>query len=145
MSVMQLDHVNIVTANLEGMSAFYRDILGLAVGKRPPFGVDGRWHYTDGRAVVHLVDKPVSPRQNGLQLEHFAFRSAGLTEFLAKLRRNRVSYHIDIVPELGIRSANIYDPDGNHIEVLFDAGEHADVMTFDANEAGAEAKSGKAA
>src|SRR5690242_17690871 len=41
MTMAWLDHVNIRTANLEAVSKFYSEILGLRKGPRPPFGFPG--------------------------------------------------------------------------------------------------------
>jgi catechol 2,3-dioxygenase-like lactoylglutathione lyase family enzyme len=59
MSVGVLDHFNIRTRDLKSTVRFYQDILGLDNGARPNFAVPGAWLYSEGRAVVHLVD--ISP------------------------------------------------------------------------------------
>ena len=40
MKMQSFDHVNVRTANLEGMVDWYNDVLGLVSGRRPnfPFG-----------------------------------------------------------------------------------------------------------
>lgn len=61
MSVDWLDHVNIRTANLDAMSRFYACVLGLQAGERPPFSVNGAWHYCADKPAVHLVEVPAPP------------------------------------------------------------------------------------
>ena len=56
MTIKQLDHVNLRTADVAGMVAFYRDLLGFEVGPRPPFRFGGAWLYCGGQAAVHLVE-----------------------------------------------------------------------------------------
>src|ERR1043166_4692785 len=56
MSVGVLDHFNIRTRNLADTVQFYEDVLGLENGARPNFAFPGAWMYSEGRAVVHLVD-----------------------------------------------------------------------------------------
>ena len=55
-SVGTLDHFNIRTRNLGDTVRFYEDILGLEKGPRPNFAFPGAWMYSEGKAVVHLVD-----------------------------------------------------------------------------------------
>jgi len=130
MGISWLDHVNIRTANLAAMSRFYADILGMPSGPRPNFRFGGAWHYCGDRAAVHLVEVPKAPAAAELRLEHFAFRSFGFAPFLDRLRKAAVSYDIAVVPGLNIRQVNIYDPDGNHIEVQFGADEQAEMASF---------------
>jgi len=59
MSVGVLDHFNIRTRDLGATVRFYEDVLGLEKGPRPNFAFPGAWMYSEGRAVVHLVD--ISP------------------------------------------------------------------------------------
>lgn len=130
MGISWLDHVNIRTANLAAMSRFYADILGMPSGPRPNFRFGGAWHYCGDRAAVHLVEVPKAPAADELRLEHFAFRSFGFAPFLDHLRKAAISYDISVVPGLNIRQVNIYDPDGNHIEVQFGADEQAEMASF---------------
>ena len=56
MSVGVLDHFNIRTRKLADTVRFYEDVLGLEKGDRPNFAFPGAWMYSEGKAVVHLVD-----------------------------------------------------------------------------------------
>ena len=130
MAIKQLDHVNLRTANLAGMTAFYRDVLGFAEGPRPPFGFGGAWLYCDGQAAVHLVEVDEQPDSRDPQLEHFAFQAEGMADFLTRLRGAGVAYEIRIVPEFEIRQVNIFDPDGNHLHIDFQPGDEADLADY---------------
>jgi catechol 2,3-dioxygenase-like lactoylglutathione lyase family enzyme len=55
-SVGTLDHFNIRTRNLADTVRFYEEVLGLEKGARPNFAFPGAWMYSEGKAVVHLVD-----------------------------------------------------------------------------------------
>jgi catechol 2,3-dioxygenase-like lactoylglutathione lyase family enzyme len=125
-----LDHVNIRTADLGTMTRFYEQVMGLRIGDRPPFSNPGIWLYCGETAAVHLVGQERSPKVQETRIEHFAFKAQGLAAFLALLRDNTVAYSVAIVPERGIRQVNLYDPDGNHIEVQFGAEEEADISTY---------------
>jgi catechol 2,3-dioxygenase-like lactoylglutathione lyase family enzyme len=120
------DHVNVRTANLDGMVAFYSEVLGLKPGRRPDFGFPGAWLYLGDQAFVHLVSVKTAPAAGGnVTLEHFAFRAEGLAAFRAKLDARGIAHSVDAVPGFPILQVNFHDPDGNHIHVDFDASEAA--------------------
>ncbi len=119
MHVRRLDHVNIRTTDLQGLSDFYRKILGLTPGPRPAFPFDGAWLYCGEIAVVHLVSVEERPQTSGLQLEHFAFLGDDLKAFVDHLDAEGVAYRMVEVADFGITQVNAYDPDGNHFHVDF--------------------------
>ncbi|MEM7169792.1 MAG: VOC family protein [Pseudomonadota bacterium] len=127
MSLKQLDHVNINTADLERLVAFYGGVLGLTEGPRPPFSMDGTWLYCAGHPAIHLikVDRPSNAQDTGnlKQIDHFAFRAEGVEAFLSKLDKLHVTYRTAIVPKLGLLQVFLTDPDGNKIEITFSAAE----------------------
>jgi catechol 2,3-dioxygenase-like lactoylglutathione lyase family enzyme len=125
MTMRWLDHVNIRTSNLQAMERFYEDVMDLKKGKRPPFNMGGAWLYCGRRACVHLVEVGRTPNGSELRLEHFAFMAKGLSDFLKKLKRLDIPYSIAIVPMTNNTQVNVYDPDGNHIEVQFEAADKA--------------------
>lgn len=123
-NVLGFDHVNLRTAQLETMIAWYGDILGMQPGKRPDFDFPGAWLYLGDQALVHLVgvgSKPAAGRD--LTLEHFALRATGLRHFLEKLEARNIDHTVDRVPGFPVVQVNIHDPDGNHIHVDFAADE----------------------
>lgn len=130
MALKFLDHVNMRTARLSEMTAFYTEVLDLRPGFRPPFAVGGAWLYCDDKAAIHLVEVPEAPHGDQPRIEHFAFCAAGLADFLAHLRGMDVAYRISIVPGMNLRQVNIHDPDGNHIEIAFAAEEEADLSDY---------------
>jgi catechol 2,3-dioxygenase-like lactoylglutathione lyase family enzyme len=128
--LLALDHVNIRTARLAELRRFYSAALGLRDGARPPFTFGGAWLYCGDQAAVHLVAVAAAPAGREPRIEHFAFRAAGLADFLARLRRYGAAYQISLVPGSGNRQVNVLDPDGNHIEVQFAGTEEADLSAF---------------
>lgn len=118
MPLSWLDHVNIRTANLEAMTRFYTDVLGLTLGPRPPFSFAGSWLYCGDKAAVHLVARAIDGIGQS-RIDHFAFRAQGLKDFVARLKSLQVPYRLTVVPQLELRQVNIVDPDGNRIEVAF--------------------------
>ena len=75
MQVKQIDHVNIQTANVEGMVEWSGRVLNMSSGKRPPFDFPGAWLYCGEHPVVHLVG--VKERNTGGRLQARAFRVVG--------------------------------------------------------------------
>jgi len=124
MPLVAFDHVNVRTAQLAAMIAFYGDILGLHPGKRADFDFPGAWLYLGDKAYVHLVEViGLWTAQPNLTLEHFAFRAKGLAEFRTLLDSKNIEYRLSAVPDMPIVQINIYDPDGNHIHIDFDTAE----------------------
>lgn len=124
MPITAFDHVNVRTTKLDEMITWYGDVLGFYAGPRPDFPFPGAWLYMGDHALVHLVavDNDLAEPEN-VSLEHFALRATGLKEFLAKLERQSIVARVSNVPGLPIVQVNIFDPEGNHIHVDFDAAE----------------------
>jgi len=125
--IRRLDHVNVRTANLEGLVRFYTDVLGLRRGERPPLGFPGAWMYAGEQAVIHLVGVEQQPKPEGaLSLEHFAFSASNLAEFQARLQRLGVDCKHSRQAGTGNVVLNLRDPDGNRLHVDFPASEAND-------------------
>lgn len=123
MPLKTLDHVNVRTANLAPMIAFYRDVMGMESGWRPNFPFDGAWMYLEGKPIVHLVEVPEDPANEAPKLEHFAIGAEDMAGFRATLDAHDVAYTVDPVPGIELVQINLRDPDGNHIHVDFDKAE----------------------
>lgn len=125
MALKALDHVNVRTASVEAMAAWYQRVLGLTLGPRPDFPFPGAWLYLGDRAIVHLVGVAATPTaaESTIRLEHFALEGSGLGDFIDRLDATGTAYRIGITPGAapvgGIVQVNIADPDGNHIHVDF--------------------------
>ena len=132
---LTLDHINIRTANLEAMLAFYAAAMDLKPGPRPHFGgAGGAWLYaeenmtnslesvrTDYRAAwVHFIEvAPTEPNHSNVQIEHFAFTATGMDMFLKRLDEQDCAYDLVDMPDVDLVQVNFRDPDGNHIHVDF--------------------------
>ena len=119
MKMQSFDHVNVRTANLEGMVDWYNDVLGLVSGRRPNFPFGGAWMYLDDLAILHLVEEAEAPSNSDPQIEHFAIRATGLAEFLQHLEARDIDAKLIEIEGFGITKVNIFDPDGNHIHIDF--------------------------
>lgn len=122
MQIGKLDHVNVRTAQLEPMIAWYSEVLGLRRGDRPDFPFAGAWMYAGDSALVHLVDSAGIVGKGSeveLKLEHFAFSAAGRSAFEAKLTARGDHFECSEIPAINIVQFNVWDPDGNHIHIDF--------------------------
>jgi catechol 2,3-dioxygenase-like lactoylglutathione lyase family enzyme len=123
MPISYLEHVNVRTSHLDEMVKFYDGILGFKLGSRPPFKFGGAWMWLGDRPVVHIVEVEHQPKVGEPQIEHFAFRAQGLAEFVGHLQRKQWEHRVVPVPGNGNAQVVLRDPDGNRIEIQFDASE----------------------
>src|SRR5579859_7222601 len=106
MTVHALHHVNIRAPmhELVALRDFYTNVVGLAVGPRPPFRSKGFWLYAGNVHLVHLTaasDEESLPEaaHRRSAFDHVALRCSNLEEALARLREHGVAYTVDTVPE----------------------------------------------
>ena len=128
MSVGVLDHFNIRTRNLGATVRFYEDILGLEKGPRPNFAFPGAWMYSDGRAVVHLVDisptdEPQKP-DSGV-VHHVAFVSSGFRDMKQRLMGKGIEFEAREVPGGDLWQIFVTDPNGVLIELNYETAKEA--------------------
>jgi catechol 2,3-dioxygenase-like lactoylglutathione lyase family enzyme len=128
MSVGILDHYNLRTRKFDETVRFYVDILGLENGPRPNFNFPGAWLYSDGRAIVHLVDlSPTSEPQkpdSGV-VHHVAFISRGFQAMKERLRGKGVTFDSREVPGGDVWQIFIRDPNGVMIELNYEMAKEA--------------------
>lgn len=127
MSVSAFDHVNIRTARLADMIAWYDAVLGLKSGARPNFPFGGAWLYLGEKPLVHLIEDTETNDAPAPRLEHFAFRASDLAGFTRMLAERGQKYQIGSMVVAGMVQVNVWDPDGNHIHIDFPEAE-ADAM-----------------
>jgi len=124
MAIGPLQHINIRCADAEQSRAFYVDILGLAVGPRPPFASSGYWLYLGDQPVVHLVQKPAGEPVHGPgtgDLDHIAFAGHDLVAFRATLDRAGVAFHERLAAGEQMIQVFVHDPEGIKLELNFPA------------------------
>ena len=135
MPLNQLSHYAIQARDLDTTRDFYVDVLGLAVGDRPPLDFPGYWLYSGDAAVVHLLGR--RPAREGVRevadadepdtgrLDHIAFAATGLAGIRARLQGRRVPFREQVLPRLGATQIFVEDPDGVGVELNFPPGETA--------------------
>ena len=129
MAVEALDHVNVVTSDLDRAEGFYRDLLALETCPAPPplTRETARWMFdTSGRAVLHLnsldlprfFDRDMAPGPTGA-LHHVAFRCVGYEDTVARIGAMALDYRRNDVTAIGLRQIFVVDPDGVLLELNF--------------------------
>jgi len=130
MPVRAFDHYNLRAprALLDELCAFYRDVVGLAVGPRPPFRRFGYWLYAGERPVLHLGEADageVCDAQVVGTFNHASFDCTGRREFEVRLAARGIEYRTAHVPLTGHAQLFFRDPASNGVELQF-AGEAGD-------------------
>lgn len=129
MRVSALDHVNIITSDLDGTARFYAELLGLKRRNAPPplTPDNAQWMYDgDDRAIIHInsldcpraYDREVRPGPTGA-LHHVALRCTGYDAMLQRLRERRLDYRPNEVPAVRLRQIFTLDPNGVLLELNF--------------------------
>jgi len=123
-SIGVLDHFNIRTRKLTDTVRFYENVLGLEKGPRPNFAFPGAWMYSEGKAVVHLVDisatdEPQKP-DSGV-VHHVAFVSVGFDGMSQRLKSRGMPFEARQVPGGELWQIFVNDPNGVMIELNYEA------------------------
>lgn len=130
MQVSGIDHVNILTHDLDATAAFYERVLGLtrSEGAGAAMGFRGAWmHDATGRAIVHLVWKdPASDRYDDYEpgrptnaLHHVAFRCEGFEALRARLEAMGEEHRVNDRKYGDIRQIFLTDPNAVNVELNF--------------------------
>jgi catechol 2,3-dioxygenase-like lactoylglutathione lyase family enzyme len=131
-AVEALDHVNIITADVEGSARFYAELFGLEPRDGPPplTHATARWMYdAAGRAVLHInsldcprtYDREVRPGPTGA-LHHVALRCRGFEELRARLMNRGLEHQLNEVTAVSLRQIFVLDPNGVLLELNFFGG-----------------------
>ena len=129
MRVEALDHVNIITGDLDRTARFYAKLLDLDRRDAPPplTPDNAQWMYDgEGRAVLHInslncpraYDRDVRPGPTG-SIHHVALRCRGYDETIAKLDAHGADYSINLIDAIGLRQVFTEDPNGVLLELNF--------------------------
>jgi len=130
MHVEAIDHVNIITDDLDTSARFYSDVVGLTRRDGPPplTKANAQWMIdASGRPVVHL-NTPDAPKafdratpsgpQTGA-LHHVALRCAGYAAMIERLEARAIEHRINRVDVIGLRQIFVSDPNGVLLELNF--------------------------
>ncbi|WP_379539750.1 VOC family protein [Novosphingobium tardum] len=130
MQVNALDHVNIITADLDGTARFYGALLDLERRDGPhPLPADKvQWmHDAVGRAIFHInsedfpraYDRAVAPGTPTGAIHHVALNCSGRGEVVARLNAMGADYKENDVASIGLRQIFVTDPNNVLLELNF--------------------------
>jgi catechol 2,3-dioxygenase-like lactoylglutathione lyase family enzyme len=124
MATTGLNHINFHAHRplLDEMRDFYRDVVGLAVGPRPPFRMFGYWLYAGDLPVVHLYEAADDEVRDTAQVntfDHIAFSATDPDAVEARLNALNVPYRVTAVPATAMKQIFVEDPAGNSVELQF--------------------------
>jgi catechol 2,3-dioxygenase-like lactoylglutathione lyase family enzyme len=129
MKVNALDHVNIITPDLDGTARFYAEVFDLDRRDAPPplTPDNAQWMHDDaGRAIMHInsVDCPrtyerdVMPGPTG-SIHHVALNCSGYDDVVTRLDARGMRYQTNLVASIGLRQVFTMDPNGVLLELNF--------------------------
>jgi catechol 2,3-dioxygenase-like lactoylglutathione lyase family enzyme len=117
---MNLDHVTLRTADLEGTRSFLESVLDLKPGYRPAFSFPGYWLYAGSEPIVHLIPGHSSRVDRfGETIDHAGFRLEGYSKYREKLDALDIHYSTMDLPELNERRLFVHTPTGILLELVF--------------------------
>lgn len=130
MQVSGIDHVNILTDNLDRTVQFYERLMGLTRTENPALGMGrkGAWmRDSHGNAIVHLVWKdPGTDRYEGYDpggstnaVHHVAFKCSDFDAAIGKLEEMGLEYRVNNLRHLGLRQIFVADPNAVNLELNF--------------------------
>ena len=124
----RLQHVLVLTDDLEATKAFYCDVLGLEAGERPLLPFPGYWLYADGIACVHVAERASYEAQCaklGLAakpspVDHVAFEADGYEQLVERLG----AAGVEVTANHSAAGVQLFfdDPNGARIELVVGAG-----------------------
>ena len=119
-----INHYNLRAAPevVEVLKDFYIEIVGLKLGKRPPFKNQGYWLYANQKDVLHLSfskNNVINELNVSSTFDHMAFTAENENNFINLLKQKNIDFSIREVPEIGTRQVFFKDPAGNGIELIF--------------------------
>src|SRR6056300_1981582 len=119
-----INHYNLRAAPevIEVLKDFYIEIVGLKLGKRPPFKNQGYWLYANQKDVLHLSfskNNVINELNVSSTFDHMAFTAENESDFTNLLKQKNIDFSVREVPEIGTRQIFFKDPAGNGIELIF--------------------------
>jgi catechol 2,3-dioxygenase-like lactoylglutathione lyase family enzyme len=124
-----IEHLLVLSDDMDGTRDFYERVLGLVDGERPPLPFPGYWLYLGDVPAVHVADReayvahaetagtgssPAAPSTGAI--DHIAFSATDYDELKARLAENNVSAVANEIPGV-MRQLFVRDPNGVRIEL----------------------------
>jgi catechol 2,3-dioxygenase-like lactoylglutathione lyase family enzyme len=130
MSVTDMEHVLVLSEDIEATRDFYSRVVGLEVGTRPPLEFPGYWLYAGAVPCLHIADRQAYLKHAaGLGLsvahesagagpvDHIAFNASNYDDVCSRLDQTGVAAVKNHVPSAGLRQVFFEDPNGVRVEI----------------------------
>jgi catechol 2,3-dioxygenase-like lactoylglutathione lyase family enzyme len=125
---MRLDHLLVLTDDIDGTASFWCDAFGFTPGDRPDLPFPGHWLYAGGSPCVHVADALAYaehaatmglavPGGPGGPIDHVAFVASGYDEIVARLDEIGVEFVPNFILGPDIRQLFVSDPNGVRVEI----------------------------
>ena len=130
MNVNALDHVNIITDQIDATAEFYRALLGLerCNAPAPMTPQQAQWMYdAGGKAIVHInavdcpraYDREVQPGSLTGAIHHIALNCSGYDQVLQRIGVMGLDCRTNLVKSIGLRQIFTADPNNVLLELNF--------------------------
>jgi catechol 2,3-dioxygenase-like lactoylglutathione lyase family enzyme len=127
-AVSELEHVLVLSKDIEAAREFYERAVGLRTGERPPLQFDGYWLYAGDTPCLHIADRRQYAAHaltlglavaggGGGAVDHIAFGAADYDAVSERLARAGIEPVRNDVPGDGPRQFFFDDPDGLRVEI----------------------------
>ena len=129
MTIVGLEHVLVLSDDIDRTRDFYCEVVGLSVGDRPPLEFPGYWLYADTTPCLHIAERRAyAAHAVGLGLavsesgpgagpvDHIAFSALDYHALTARLAEHGVPAVTNVVPG-GPRQVFVDDPNGVRVEI----------------------------
>lgn len=130
MLVKAIDHINILTYDVDGTADFYEQVLGLRRGESvaAKMGYKGAWMFDEsGHPLVHIGLKDPE-RDYGPEhvpgavtgsFHHAAFACEDMESAKARLEAAGIDYRANEMPQFGLLQITLKDPNNINLELNF--------------------------
>jgi catechol 2,3-dioxygenase-like lactoylglutathione lyase family enzyme len=133
--VSELEHVLVLSDDIDAAREFYESAVGLRTGDRPPLQFDGYWLYAGSVPCLHIADRAsyrahaatlglmVSEAAAGVggsgsaPIDHIAFSASDYEAVTGRLAAAGIEPVRNDVPGGGPRQLFFSDPDGLRVEI----------------------------
>jgi catechol 2,3-dioxygenase-like lactoylglutathione lyase family enzyme len=132
MPLTGLQHLLVLSDDIEATRDFYRDVLGMHEGERPPLEFPGFWLYLGDQACLHVAERAAyaahastlglevgGAATGGGAIDHIAFSAGDYEEIAGRIQRAGVDAIENRVPAAGLLQLFLHDPNGVRIEINF--------------------------
>jgi catechol 2,3-dioxygenase-like lactoylglutathione lyase family enzyme len=125
MAVGGLQHLLVLTDDIDATRDFWCGALALEQGERPPLEFPGYWLYAGGVPCVHVAERAayeahsesIGIPASALPVDHVAFADEGYDDIVARLESRGIESAANEVPAAGLRQLFIQDPNGVKVEI----------------------------